>query len=78
MVIRDFRADDWPDIYPFFRSIVAAGRTYAYPESLGLEEAQRYWVAAPPGRTVVADVDGAVVGTRRPSLTPSTDSSDCT
>lgn len=61
--IRDFEPVDWPQIYPFFTSIVAAGETYAYPESLSSEQARRYWVATPPGRTVVA-VDGdTVIGT---------------
>lgn len=60
MMIRDAADGDWPAIYPFFRSIVAAGRTYAYPEDLGVEQARGWWMEVPPGRTVVA-VDGAVV-----------------
>jgi GNAT superfamily N-acetyltransferase len=63
MLIRDLGAEDWPQVYPFFRSIVSAGETYAYPEALGLEEAQRYWVTPAPGKTVVADDHGTVVGT---------------
>jgi GNAT superfamily N-acetyltransferase len=63
VMIREFAADDWPQIYPFFSAIVAAGQTYAYPEGLPVEAARSYWVAAPPGHTVVA-VDGqTVVGT---------------
>ena len=62
-VIRDARAEDCPSIYPFFSAIVAAGETYAYPEDLSSEPAGEYWIAPPPGRTVVA-VDGtsAVLG----------------
>jgi L-amino acid N-acyltransferase YncA len=51
---------DWPQIWPFFREIVAEGATYAYPENLTSEEARSFWMAEPPGTTVVA-VDGATV-----------------
>ena len=65
MEIRLATDEDWPRIHPFFAAIVAAGRTYAYPEELSAEEARELWMAPPPGRTVVA-VDGdAVVGSAR-------------
>jgi L-amino acid N-acyltransferase YncA len=60
VLIRDATEKDWPGIYPFFSEIVAAGRTYAYPEDLSTDEARRYWMTEPPNRTVVA-VDGDVV-----------------
>lgn len=61
MRIRLAGDEDWPAIYPFFREIVAAGRTYAYPDGLSSEEARRRWMAEPPGRTVVAvDESGTV------------------
>lgn len=50
--IRPASEQDWPHIYPFFASIVAEGRTYAYPENLSSEEARTYWMADPPGLTV--------------------------
>jgi GNAT superfamily N-acetyltransferase len=53
---------DWDAVYPFFRAIVAAGETYAYPEDLSSADARAYWVAAPPGRTVVAVDDDVIVG----------------
>lgn len=62
MLIRDATDDDWRAIYPFFSEIVAAGQTYAYPENLSSDEARRYWMTAPPSRTVVAVEDGVVVG----------------
>jgi GNAT superfamily N-acetyltransferase len=62
VTIRVAGEQDWPRIYPFFRSIVAAGETYAFPEDLSLEDARPWWMAEPPGQTVVA-VDGdAVLG----------------
>jgi GNAT superfamily N-acetyltransferase len=58
--IRPARDDDWPQIWPFFAAIVAAGETYAYPDDLTLEAARSLWMEQPPGLTVVA-VDGDVV-----------------
>ncbi len=60
MLIRSARDDDWAHIYPFFRSIVAAGGTYAYPDDLTIDEARSWWMEPPPGRTVVA-VDGETI-----------------
>ena len=60
MLIRTATAEDWPRIHPFFAAIVAAGRTYAYPEGLTADEARALWMEPPPGRTVVA-VEGADV-----------------
>ena len=71
MEIRPAREDDWPQIYPIFAAIVADGRTYAYPEGLGSDEARALWMAPPPGHAVVA-VDGdrvlgsAKMGPNRP------------
>ena len=63
MLIRDATDHDWPALYPIFSEIVAAGQTYAYPEGLSSEEARHYWMAKPPGRTVVAVEGDVVLGT---------------
>jgi GNAT superfamily N-acetyltransferase len=63
LAVREFAEADWTQIYPFFSAIVAAGATYAYPDGLTFEQARAYWVAAPPGRTVVATEGHRVVGT---------------
>jgi L-amino acid N-acyltransferase YncA len=60
VLIREATAADWPQIYEFFRAIVADGRTYAYPDDLTSEQAYDLWMEQPPARTVVA-VDGDVV-----------------
>ncbi|HEY0373201.1 MAG TPA: GNAT family N-acetyltransferase [Amnibacterium sp.] len=61
MIIREERADDWPQIFPFFRDIVEGGETYAYPDGLSSADAERLWTGQ--GRVVVA-VDGdTVLGT---------------
>lgn len=63
--LREATAADWPQIYPFFRAIVAEGHSYAFPEGLSLDEARSWWMERPPGRTVVALVDGKIVGSAK-------------
>jgi GNAT superfamily N-acetyltransferase len=66
MLVRDADPRDWPAIWPFFRAIVAAGETYAYPLDLGEAEGRALWMEAPPGRTVVAvDDDGTIPGSAK-------------
>jgi L-amino acid N-acyltransferase YncA len=66
MEIREATRADWPLIYPFFREIVAAGESYAFPEGLTQDEAEPWWMEAPPGRTVVAvEPDGTVLGSAK-------------
>ena len=68
MQIREATADDWPQIYPFWSEIVAAGETYAYPEGLSSAEARDVWMYD----HVVVAVDGdeilgsAKMGPNRP------------
>ncbi len=54
MIIRDALPADLPHIARFFREIVAAGETYAYPEVLDDERIAALWLEPPPGRCVVA------------------------
>lgn len=64
MLIRDAAADDWRQIWPFLRQIVAAGETFAYDPEMDEDTARELWLVAPPGRTVVAvDEAGTVLGT---------------
>ncbi|WP_327675388.1 GNAT family N-acetyltransferase [Kitasatospora sp. NBC_00458] len=65
MKIRIASDEDWPSIYPFYSAIMAEGRTYAFPEGQSLEEAKPWWMEAPPGRTVVAVVDGVIAGSAK-------------
>jgi GNAT superfamily N-acetyltransferase len=66
MDIREATSADWPRIYPFWREIVAAGETYAYPEGLSQDEAEPWWMEPPPGRTVIAvEPDGTVLGSAK-------------
>lgn len=66
--IRDAVDADLLAIAPIFRTIVAAGETYAYPEDLDDEAIAAMWMAGPPSRCVVAervseDRGGTVLGT---------------
>ncbi|NGO87748.1 GNAT family N-acetyltransferase, partial [Streptomyces sp. 196(2019)] len=35
MLIREATPEDWPAIWPFFHTIIAAGETLTYPLDLG-------------------------------------------
>jgi GNAT superfamily N-acetyltransferase len=63
--IREATAGDWPQIYPFFAAIVAAGETYAYPDGLSSDEARQLWMERPPGLTVVAVEGDTVLGSAK-------------
>jgi L-amino acid N-acyltransferase YncA len=62
MTIRPATEADWPEIWPFWREIVDAGETYAYPLDLTSEQARDLWLYAPPGQTVVLVEDDQVLG----------------
>lgn len=53
---------DWPAVWLFFDEIVQDGETYAYPLDLTSEQARALWTMQPPGRTVVLEDDGLVLG----------------
>lgn len=66
MEIRPATLADWPQIWPFFASIVEDGQTYAFPAGLTLETGEAWWMEQPPGRTVVAvDDDDRVLGSAK-------------
>ncbi|MYX18292.1 GNAT family N-acetyltransferase [Streptomyces sp. SID8374] len=66
MLIREATTEDWPAIWPFFHTIVAAGETLTYPPDLGKEEAQGWWYVGAPNRVVVAvDDTGEILGTAK-------------
>jgi GNAT superfamily N-acetyltransferase len=64
MIIRDARAADWGQIWPFLREIVAAGETYCWPRDTSEDAAREWWMRKPGGRVFVAqDDDGSILGT---------------
>jgi ribosomal protein S18 acetylase RimI-like enzyme/predicted enzyme related to lactoylglutathione lyase len=62
LTIRDATDADWAAIWPFLREIVAAGDSYTWPRDVSEQAARTKWFPR-PGRTVVAVLDGTVVGT---------------
>lgn len=65
MKIRTATASDWPVIWPFFRAIVDAGETYAYPLDLTSDTARALWFEGPPSTTVVAVDDADILGSAK-------------
>ena len=65
MIIRQAAGQDWPQIYPIYAAIIAAGETYAFPEGQSLDEARPWWMEEPPGQTVVAESDGVIAGSAK-------------
>jgi hypothetical protein len=63
--IREYIDTDWPSVWPIFREVVTAGDTFAYDPGWSSEQAQRVWVEAPPGLTVVACEGSRVLGTAK-------------
>ncbi|MYW70060.1 GNAT family N-acetyltransferase [Streptomyces sp. SID8379] len=64
MMIRDFRADDWGRIWPFWRQIVRAGETYTWDPDTNEAEARALWTEGAGKRVFVAeDAAGALVAT---------------
>jgi len=65
VLIREATDQDWADIYRFYDTIMAEGKTYAYPGNQTLDQARLWWMERPPGRTVVAVIDGVIVGSAK-------------
>jgi L-amino acid N-acyltransferase YncA len=65
VIIREAQDVDWEKIYPFFRAIVDAGATYAYPDNLTSDDAQKLWMEQPPGLTVVAENGDQILGSAK-------------
>lgn len=65
VAIRPATTLDWTAIHPIFEQVVREGETYAYPMSLTSDAARELWMEEPPGLTVVAEIDGVVVGTAK-------------
>jgi GNAT superfamily N-acetyltransferase len=63
VLIREATPEDWAAIWPFLRSIVAAGETFAYDQDMDEDQARAIWFVEAPGRTTVAvGADGTVIG----------------
>jgi GNAT superfamily N-acetyltransferase len=58
-------AEDWPEIWPIIRAVVAGGDTYPYPPDMTEDQAYSIWMRLDSDReaTYMAILDGDVVGT---------------
>ena len=61
--IRAFDDPDWAQIWPILRDIVVEQETFPYDPAMTEDEARSMWVITPPGRTLVADSNGQILGT---------------
>lgn len=60
--IREATAEDWEQIWPFWRDIVEAGETYAYPSNPTSDQARSWWMV---DHVVVYDDDGEILGSAK-------------
>lgn len=63
MTIRQATEADWPAIWPFWRDIVEAGDTYAYPLGATSDQARGWWFDG--SHVVVLEEDGTVLGSAK-------------
>jgi len=62
--VRTATAEDWPEIWPIWRTVAEAGETYVWEASAMTEaDARTAWMLPPPAEILVAVDDGVVVGT---------------
>ena len=65
MLVREFRETDWPAVWAIIREVVRAADTFPFDPAMDEATGRAIWLEAPPGRTVVAEVDGRVAGTAK-------------
>ncbi len=63
MTIRLATEADWPAIWPFWREIVEAGETYAYPLGATSDQARGWWFDG--SHVVVLEDDGRILGSAK-------------
>lgn len=56
-------SDDWASIWPIWRSVVDAGRTYTWPPGTDEKTARGLWMLPTPAEVWVGDEAGRVVAT---------------
>ena len=65
MEIRPAGDQDWPAIWSFLREVVAAGRTYTYPQDMSSDQGRAAWMLPHPWVVLVATVDDVILGTAK-------------
>jgi ribosomal protein S18 acetylase RimI-like enzyme len=65
VLIREFTAADWPELWPIVQEVVQAQETFTYDPGMTEEQAYDIWIEVPPGLTVVAIAGDRVVGSAK-------------
>ncbi|MFC4070668.1 GNAT family N-acetyltransferase [Actinoplanes subglobosus] len=63
--IRPFAESDWPAVWAVIQEVIRAEETFPYDPAMPEAAARAMWVEQSPGLTVVALLDGEVVGTAK-------------
>ena len=61
--LREFRENDWPQIWQFMEPIIRAGETYPYALDMTVDQARRMWLDVPESTYVAEDDSGTLLGT---------------
>ncbi|GAA1603186.1 GNAT family N-acetyltransferase [Actinoplanes couchii] len=67
VTIRPVTDADWPAVWPILSEVVTTGETMPYDPAMTSGSARDMWIERPPGRTVVALLDGEIAGTAKMS-----------
>ena len=62
ITIHEYRATDWPSIWPILEAIVRRGDSYAFSPDMPETEMRHIWVEV-TSAAYVAELDGEIVGT---------------
>lgn len=63
--VREFDDRDWAPVWPIMRDVVVEQETFAYDPAMSEDEARSGWIVGPPGRTLVSDAHGQILGVSR-------------
>jgi L-amino acid N-acyltransferase YncA len=63
MEIRRANDRDWPQIWPIWHEVVAAGETYTWAPDTGEADARALWMLPSPAEVYIAIIDQGIVGT---------------
>ena len=61
--IREYRASDWPQVWPMLEETFRAGDTYTFSPHTTEDEARHLWLEVPARTFVASDPDGVILGT---------------
>ena len=63
MEIRQYRDEDWAQVWPMLERVFRAGETYAFAPDISEKAAREAWIEAPLETYVALDAGGDIVGT---------------